>query len=171
MMAVDPNEATAEERENGITKLRYMEFREIRSSSRNLGFRIEGVKRSNEEPNTDFKTVNSREDAIRALDSFLPERGSALRKVVVGAFCDRLEDLRDGLARSDFFAVSRICLLILISDTANRRRRSLQLTAVHRGHFSIMRLLEVLYYFCTTKPEKLAFGSSISAKLRRYGII
>lgn len=43
MMEVDPNEPTAEEKENGITKLRYMQFRESQSSSRLFGFRIEAV--------------------------------------------------------------------------------------------------------------------------------
>ena len=43
MMDVDPNEPTPEERENGITKLRYMQFRESQSSSRLFGFRIEGA--------------------------------------------------------------------------------------------------------------------------------
>jgi len=43
MMDVDPNEPTTEEKENGITKLRYMQFRESQSSSRPFGFRIEAV--------------------------------------------------------------------------------------------------------------------------------
>lgn len=44
MAAVDPSEPTAQEREHGITKMRYMQFRERASSSHTLGFRIEAMK-------------------------------------------------------------------------------------------------------------------------------
>lgn len=106
MMSLDPDEPTAEEKKNGITKLRYMEFRELKSSSRNLGFRIEGIKRSNEKPATDFKKVHSTDQAAEAIETFLPEKGSALRSVVMNTFMERLEDLREALDRSNFFSVS-----------------------------------------------------------------
>lgn len=44
MLKMDENEPTEEEKENGITKLRYMTYREKLSSSRNLGFRVEGIR-------------------------------------------------------------------------------------------------------------------------------
>jgi len=48
MMKVDSSAATEEEKTaSAITKLRYMEFREQLSSSRELGFRIEAVKMKN----------------------------------------------------------------------------------------------------------------------------
>lgn len=104
MMALDPTEPTMEEKKEGITKLRYMEFREVKSSSRNLGFRIEGIKRSNEKPRTDFKKVHSTDEAASAIETFLPEKGSPLRAVVMTAFMERLEDLSEALDRSDFFS-------------------------------------------------------------------
>jgi len=106
MMALDANEPTKHEKKVGITKLRYMEFREVKSSSRNLGFRIEGIKRSNEKPATDFKKVHSTDEAASAIETFLPEKGSPLRAVVLTAFMERLEDLREALDRSNFFSVS-----------------------------------------------------------------
>lgn len=102
MMKLDPNEPTEEEKANGITKHRYMEYRETLSSSRNLGFRLEGIKCGNEAPNTDFKRVRDESDAIAAIQSFLPD-DPELRSVVLSAFQQRLADLRDVLEQSDFF--------------------------------------------------------------------
>ncbi len=44
MVDLAPDEPTAEEKEKGITKLRYMMFRERLSSTNTLGFRIEAIK-------------------------------------------------------------------------------------------------------------------------------
>lgn len=43
MLELDDREPTAEERKVGVTKMRYMQFRERMSSSHSLGFRIEAM--------------------------------------------------------------------------------------------------------------------------------
>eukprot|EP00040_Diaphanoeca_grandis_P036893 m.237587 g.237587 ORF g.237587 m.237587 type:complete len:377 (+) comp33710_c2_seq2:265-1395(+) len=103
MVAIDPDEPTEEEKLLGITKLRYMEFREIRSSSRTLGFRIEGIKRTHEKACNDFKTVKTSDDAKDAINLFLPTEGP-LRETVLKKFSERLYDLRDALEHSPFFS-------------------------------------------------------------------
>ena len=49
MMNVDDTAATEEEKRDGITKLRYMRFREEQSTSVSLGFRLEAMHVSAEE--------------------------------------------------------------------------------------------------------------------------
>ena len=44
MMSLAPDEPTEEEKQKGVTKLRYMLFRERLSSTYTLGFRIEAIK-------------------------------------------------------------------------------------------------------------------------------
>ena len=43
MLELDDREPTSEERKCGVTKMRYMQFRERMSSSHSLGFRIEAM--------------------------------------------------------------------------------------------------------------------------------
>jgi 1D-myo-inositol-triphosphate 3-kinase len=105
MMKLDPDEPTEEEARNGITKLRYMVFREMLSSSRTLGFRIEGIKLGGEEPLTTFKTKKTREEiALVITEQFLPPSiGPSIRKKIQVALRDRLEDLRDAADTSQYF--------------------------------------------------------------------
>eukprot|EP00053_Salpingoeca_punica_P019978 m.205419 g.205419 ORF g.205419 m.205419 type:complete len:377 (-) comp17759_c1_seq2:705-1835(-) len=103
MIDVDANEPTEEERKTGITKLRYMMFRERLSSTKTLGFRIEGIKLANEEPKSHFKMVQTKEQVRETLMSFLPPQSTALHNVVRERLLTRLRALRETLGRSQFF--------------------------------------------------------------------
>lgn len=120
MLKLDPNEPTEEEKEVGITKLRYMTYREKVSSSRTLGFRIEGIKLAGQEPMNDFKTKQTRSEVGSVLtEDFLPSDAS-LKFKVRRAFLDRLHDLRDHLEDSKFFMEHELIgssLLFVYDDT------------------------------------------------------
>lgn len=62
MVQVDPSAPTAEERRvQGVTKPRYMVWRETISSTATLGFRVEGIKRAQGGSTKDFKTTRTLE--------------------------------------------------------------------------------------------------------------
>lgn len=86
MMALDPNEPTEEEKELGITKLRYMTYREIQSSSRTLGFRVEGIRVTGQKPQNNFRKVRTLEDVEVVINSFLPPKGHNKRKEIMAGF-------------------------------------------------------------------------------------
>eukprot|EP00912_Choanoflagellata_sp_UC4_P001659 UC4_evm2s1054 len=74
MIKIDKDEPTEEEKEHGITKLRYMQFRENRSTSASLGFRIDGMKLYGQESKNDFQSVNDPIEVSRILfKDFLPD--------------------------------------------------------------------------------------------------
>ncbi|GMS99018.1 hypothetical protein PENTCL1PPCAC_21193 [Pristionchus entomophagus] len=101
MVAIDPSEATEEEKVRGeITKLRYMQFRERESSSAALGFRIEAAKMPGGELQKNFKKVRTEEDVAGVFSKFF---GSE-RERVARDLTRRLVALRDAIERSTFFA-------------------------------------------------------------------
>ncbi|XP_078724293.1 inositol-trisphosphate 3-kinase A-like [Lampetra fluviatilis] len=99
MVAVDPKAPTALERERGaVTKPRYMQWRELCSSSASLGFRIEATKKSDGTLRQDFKRTKSRDEVRAALEEFVG--GDA---VVMESYIRRLHALRAALEVSPFF--------------------------------------------------------------------
>lgn len=71
MIQIDGNAPTDEEhRLKGVTKPRYMVWRETISSTATLGFRIEGIRRADGTSSKDFKTTKSKEQILKAFMEF-----------------------------------------------------------------------------------------------------
>ena len=71
MCQIDKNAPTEEEhRLKGVTKPRYMVWRETISSTASLGFRIEGLRKADGTSTKDFKTTKSKEQIIKAFRDF-----------------------------------------------------------------------------------------------------
>ncbi|XP_004620787.1 inositol-trisphosphate 3-kinase C [Sorex araneus] len=104
MVAVDPGAPTAEEHAQGaVTKPRYMQWRETVSSTSTLGFRIEGIKKSDGTCNTNFKKTQELEQVTKVLEDFVDGNVNILGKYVA-----RLEELRDTLENSSFFKTHEV---------------------------------------------------------------
>lgn len=79
MMAIDPNEPSEEEhRHKGVTKARYMIWRESISSTSTLGYRIDGIKLGNHRSTEksfitlkDFKRIKSEDSVESAIRMFI----------------------------------------------------------------------------------------------------
>lgn len=99
MIDVDPNEPTEEEhKQEGITKPRYMQWRETVSSTATLGFRIEGIKKKDFH-SVDFKTTHTRQQVADIFNDFVENDKQIQKK-----FVDRLKALKSALELSPFFA-------------------------------------------------------------------
>ncbi|XP_042311407.1 inositol-trisphosphate 3-kinase A [Sceloporus undulatus] len=99
MIDVDPLAPTAEENaQHAVTKPRYMQWRETISSSANLGFRIEGIKKADGTCNTNFKTTKTWEQVFQVFMEFIKGNTAILKK-----YLRRLCEIRGILESSDFF--------------------------------------------------------------------
>ncbi|KAK9877320.1 hypothetical protein WA026_017716 [Henosepilachna vigintioctopunctata] len=99
MIAIDPNAPSQEEHEErAVTKLRYMQFRELQSSSCSLGFRIEAMKCRGSPPVTDLKKVKSMEEVQHTLELFLNGRNDVKQRLI-----KRISEIRSKIDQSEFF--------------------------------------------------------------------
>lgn len=99
MIAVAPNEPTAEEHQHqAVTKLRYMLFREQMSSSVSKGFRIEALKIKGSSPITDLKTVKCEMDIYDTIAQFLCGKRHISKELL-----KRLKQIRSYIEKSEFF--------------------------------------------------------------------
>ncbi len=79
MLQVDPSAPTTEEiRLGGVTKPRYMVWRETISSTASLGFRIEGIRKKDGSSSKDYKTVGTSQQILCVLKDFVQDCPHAL---------------------------------------------------------------------------------------------
>ncbi|XP_029900145.1 inositol-trisphosphate 3-kinase A [Myripristis murdjan] len=99
MVEVDGNGPTSQEHvQRAVTKPRYMQWRETMSSTHTLGFRIEGIKKSDGTCRTDFKKTRSKEDVIQVFKDFV---GGNVN--IITAYLSRLTEIKHALKVSEFF--------------------------------------------------------------------
>ncbi|XP_052857464.1 inositol-trisphosphate 3-kinase A isoform X3 [Drosophila gunungcola] len=104
MIQIDGHAPTAEEHAaKAVTKPRYMVWRETISSTATLGFRIEGIKKSDGTSSKDFKTTKSREQIKLAFVEFLSGHPHILPRYI-----QRLRAIRATLAVSEFFQTHEV---------------------------------------------------------------
>ncbi|XP_063977231.1 inositol-trisphosphate 3-kinase B [Diachasmimorpha longicaudata] len=117
MIQVDPSAPSPEERRlQGVTKPRYMVWRETISSTATLGFRVEGIKLSHGGSSKDFKTTRTREQVTEALKKFVEDYPHAIPK-----YLQRLKAIRATLKASPFFASHEVVgsSLLFVHDAKN----------------------------------------------------
>lgn len=116
MIAIDRNAPTEEEhQQKAVTKLRYMQFRELQSSSCSHGFRIEAMKCRGLPPVTDLKKVKSSEEVIDTLERFLGGRADIRKKLL-----KRLKEIRNMIEQSEYFERREVIgssLFIIFDDS------------------------------------------------------
>ncbi|CAG4997002.1 unnamed protein product [Parnassius apollo] len=99
MIQVDPKAPTEEEhRSKGVTKPRYMIWRETISSTSTLGFRIDGVKKADGTSSKDFKTTKTIEQILEAFQDFTSSFPNTVPR-----YLERLKNIRATLIESHFF--------------------------------------------------------------------
>ena len=79
MCQVDPSAPTAEEIQmGGVTKPRYMVWRETISSTAGFGFRIEGTRKHDGTSSKDYKTLGTAPQILTVFEEFIKDRPHAL---------------------------------------------------------------------------------------------
>ncbi|XP_037098349.1 inositol-trisphosphate 3-kinase A [Syngnathus acus] len=118
MVEVDCQGPTAQEHSQcGVTKPRYMQWRESLSSSNIMGFRIDGIKKSDGTCRTDFKKTRLEQDVIEAFKDFV---GGNVN--VIKSYLSRLMEIQQALKRSEFFKQHEVIgssLLFIHDHTGN----------------------------------------------------
>ncbi|CAJ1073549.1 inositol-trisphosphate 3-kinase A [Xyrichtys novacula] len=118
MVEVDSDGPTPQEHaQRGVTKPRYMQWRESMSSTNTLGFRIEGIKKCDGTCRTDFKKTRSRQDVIQVFRDFVEGNMD-----IIKSYLSRLMVIQQALKTSDFFRQHEVIgssLLFLHDHTGN----------------------------------------------------
>ncbi|KAJ4938762.1 hypothetical protein JOQ06_028228 [Pogonophryne albipinna] len=99
MVEVDSEGPTPQEHsQRGVTKPRYMQWRESMSSTNTLGFRIEGIKKSDGTCRTDFKKTQLKQDVVQVFKDFVGGNPDILK-----SYLSRLKEIQQALKTSEFF--------------------------------------------------------------------
>ncbi|XP_040055379.2 inositol-trisphosphate 3-kinase A [Gasterosteus aculeatus] len=118
MVEVDGDGPTAQEHsQRGVTKPRYMQWRESMSSTNTLGFRIEGIKKCDGTCRTDFKRTRSRQDVIQVFKDFV---GGNVN--IIKSYVSRLTEIQQAMRTSQFFRQHEVIgssLLFIHDHTGN----------------------------------------------------
>ncbi|XP_006786281.1 inositol-trisphosphate 3-kinase A [Neolamprologus brichardi] len=118
MVEVDSEGPTPHEHsQRGVTKPRYMQWRESMSSTNTLGFRIEGIKKSDGTCRTDFKKTRSKRDVIQVFKDFV---GGNVN--IVKSYLSKLTEIQQALKTSEFFKRHEVIgssLLFIHDHTGN----------------------------------------------------
>ncbi|VDM08989.1 unnamed protein product [Wuchereria bancrofti] len=105
MVSLDPYEPTEEEHATkAITKTRYMQFREKKSSTATLGYRIEAAKMPGGILQKSFKKIKTHEDIRETLVEFFGQHISTAGYHIL----QRLKRLREAVQKSLFFRTHEV---------------------------------------------------------------
>ncbi|KAJ8014866.1 hypothetical protein DPEC_G00020220 [Dallia pectoralis] len=118
MKKADPTAPTKEENEQqGVTKWRYMQWRDCNSSSSTLGFRIEGVMMDNGTVHRDFKKALTAVQVTEALLCFTKSQLPILK-----SYHSRLQALGESLKESPFFKTHEVIgsSLLFVHDRTSK---------------------------------------------------
>lgn len=117
MCQIDQTAPTEEEhRLKGVTKPRYMVWRETISSTATLGFRIEGIRNADGTSSKDFKTTKTKEQVMEAFEKFTEGFPHAVPKYI-----QRLKAIKATLETSTFFSTHEVIgsSLLFVHDRYN----------------------------------------------------
>ncbi|XP_042355994.1 inositol-trisphosphate 3-kinase A [Plectropomus leopardus] len=118
MVEVDSEGPTPQEHsQRGVTKPRYMQWRETMSSTHTLGFRIEGIKKCDGTCRTDFKKTRSKQDVIQVFKDFVEGNVN-----IIKSYLSRLTEIQQALKTSEFFKQHEVIgssLLFIHDHTSN----------------------------------------------------
>ncbi|XP_028271921.1 inositol-trisphosphate 3-kinase A-like [Parambassis ranga] len=104
MVKMDPSAPSAEEHaQKGVTKWRYLQWRDATSSTSTLGFRIEGIMMEDGSVQRDFRKVQTLSQVTDALLYFTRSQLDTLR-----SYHSRLLALSDALSNSSFFRTHEV---------------------------------------------------------------
>ncbi|KAA0709705.1 Inositol-trisphosphate 3-kinase B [Triplophysa tibetana] len=118
MVKVDPAAPTEEEHaQGGVTKLRYMQWRDDSSTTTTLGFRVEGIVMGNGKVLRDFYKTCTKPQVTETLLSFTKRQVHILK-----AYKSRLQALNETLQQSAFFSKHEIIgsSLLFVHDSNNK---------------------------------------------------